>query len=306
MVMLCIRDAFVQSTYFVTPIHTRLFLHPKAPGLITPTGETWKAFNDRIFSAVPGTIVLAMLTRDLERQLNEMALQHLTGWIFNAGQTLEVSQLLERASLRYTALTRGVVADELSKALTEEFEREPAFMQRLSDCNNCREAVRDVVRRVVSQMRFTWELDKVAIADAGALGLRLIVELHDAVFSLIENHGNDIYLMPSTRFKHFVNVYNRLEQFMGLDARFDRLLCAYKNTLAHFPKDGRSLFGSDLNDFWQQLAELLKELEGEIQEDFFGELELEEADFDMDETLEEEDVFDIFSVESRGMPGAIC
>lgn len=278
--MFCIQNAFVQATYSVTTLAARIFIHPLSPSLGTPTGESWKTVNDKLFAQVPSSILLEMTMKELNREMKGIGLENISGWIFNSDRTLDVSQLMERYSLRYTSLSRGIFADELMVALDRLFTEDPRFQGRLSACDDKKEAVEDVTRRVLAQLRFTWELDRIQISDASALGVRLMVEFQDVLYRRLDQCTRDAYLMPATRFKRYEYFYEKMVQFRGLDARFDRVLADYHAAIALFPDDGRSLFGTKLDDFWARLQALGAYLTDELQKDLFDESSVYDEDLD--------------------------
>ena len=87
--------------------------------------------------------------KELNREMKGIGLENISGWIFNSDRTLDVSQLMERYSLRYTSLSRGIFADELMEALDRLFTEDPRFQGRLSVCDDKKGAVEDVTRRVL-------------------------------------------------------------------------------------------------------------------------------------------------------------
>ena len=197
-VMFCIQEAFVQVTFSVTRLESRILIHPLAPSLSAPNGESWKSVSDQIMSRVPSTILLEMLVKELNRELKAIGLENINGWVFHSQRTLEVSQLLERYHLRFVALTNGVIADEISNALDHLFSQDPRFQARLSDWDDRKEAVADVTRRVIAQLRFLWQIERLMISDTSALGLRLLIELQDVLYRRL-NESCLLYTSPSPR-----------------------------------------------------------------------------------------------------------
>lgn len=269
--MFCVQEAFVQATFSVTSVSTRLLIHPVSPSLSSPTGESWKVINDRIVSQVPSLILLEMAIKELERELNGQGLKSVGGWIFSYERTVDISILMERYSRRYQSMTCGIIAEEFKKALDTLFTQDPRFQARLSVSDIRGEAVEEVTRRVLSQLRFTWEVDRLHISDTSALGIRLLVDFQDVLYRRLSESARDAYLMPATRFKRYEHFFERMQQFRGLDKRFDLVLADYEKTLQLFPQDGRSLFGDQLKLFRFQLQELAKYISEELQKDFWDE-----------------------------------
>lgn len=269
--MFFVQEAFVQATFSVTSISTRLLLHPISPSVSTPTGESWKVVNDRILSQVPSLILLDMAIKELERELNGYGLRSVGGWIFSFDRTVDITTLMERYSRRYHCLTRGIVAEELKRALETLFTQDPRFQARLSACDIKGEAIEEVTRRVLSQLRFTWEVDRLHISDTSALGIRLMVDFQDVLYRRLSESARDAYLMPATRFKRYEHFLLKMQQFRGLDKRFDLVLADYEKALSLFPQDGRSIFGDQLKQFRSQLKGLANYISEELQKDFWDE-----------------------------------
>ncbi len=110
--------------------------------------------------------------------------------------------------------------------------------------------------------------------------MRLLVEFQDVLYRRLDQCTRDAYLMPATRFKRYEYFYEKMVQFRGLDARFDRVLADYHAAISLFPDDGRSLFGTKLDDFWSRLQALGVYLTDELQKDLFDESSVYDEDLD--------------------------
>ncbi len=266
--MSCHTTSLLQASFYCTPIISRCLIHPVDPQIQSPDARSWKAVNDDILSSVPSKSLLSLIAKDLSRQLQHLAMQHINGWVFNSHRAVLVKEQLQSASYRYEAIRDGVVADELKSALRALFSRDPRFQARLSEKDSLTEAVEEVAGRALSQCRFSWEMSLFTLIDRRSFGIRLMVQMYDELYRLLESKNEDEHMMLSRKFTQFDRLGDRMGQFAGVDARFDLALADYRQTLKCLPDDGSPLYEGGLKEFWQELTRLGDYLRSELQNDF--------------------------------------
>ncbi len=273
--------SFLQASFYSTTLFSKAFIHPTNIDIATPDGRSWKAVSDEILSEVGSKSLLSLVGIELNRQMQNLALEHINGWVFHSKNALAVKEKLEEAARRYARIRDELFAEELQSALKKLFLQDPRFQARLSEFDDTEEAVCDVSKRVVTQCRFTWEMGLFNIADKRSFGLRLMVLMHDKVYECTCNKGTDGDMMSAVRFSRFENFSTLMDQFRGVDERFDRALADYRKLLLSFPDDGSSLYGGGLKDFWRELTRLGDYLRGELENDFYEQPGLSD-DYDED------------------------
>lgn len=255
--MLSMKDSFVKASYSMTDIESKVLIRPLDPEAPTPTGEPWKVFNDRVLENVPSLILLDMLRRELNRQLTAISYDGIHGYYFTAGNTLEVSQLIERASLRYLALTKGVVLFEITKALMRRFDSDPRLIALLSDEKDAGSAANDVAMRAVEKLLFTWGIEKVPATKAQFLVGPILEAFYSDVYRRIDEDKQRLsYVMTISSKENFKKILDRFNQFEGFDPRIDKALKEYSFILSYFPSNGQAVCGQDLTDFWDRMIDL--------------------------------------------------
>lgn len=271
--------SFLQVSFYSTPIFSKTLIHPVSPVVSSPDNRSWKAVSDEILSGVGSRSLLTLVINELQRELNSLALGHITGWVFHTNKALLVKDKLEQASRRYASIRDGVFANELRDSLAALFSRDPRFQARLSEADDTDEAVEEVCRRVMSQCRLTWELGLFNVADRRSFGIRLMVLMHDMIYDFANQKGSDSEMLSFTRFNRIHAFAEKMEQFRGIDSRFDRALADYKKLLMSFPDDASYLYGGGLKDFWRELTRLGDYLKGELEGDFYEQPDLQD-DYD--------------------------
>lgn len=261
--------SFLQASFYATSFFSKTFIHPINHAIQSPDDRSWKSVSDDVLSSVASKRLLTLVGIELNRELQGLAIEHINGWVFHSKNALAIKEKLEKAAHRYARIRDGLFAEELREALTGLFLRDPRFQARLSDYDEINEAVGDVTKRVLTQCRFSWEMSLFNIADKRSFGLRLMVLMHDKVYESTSNKRADADMMSSTRFARYEDFAVKMEQFRGLDERFDRALADYRKSLSFFPEDGSSLYGGGLKDFWRELTRLGDYLKGELENDFY-------------------------------------
>ena len=117
------------------------------------------------------------------------------------------------------------------------------------------------------------------MADRRSFGIRLMVLMHDMIYDFASQKGSDPEMLSFTRFNRIHAFAEKMEQFRGIDSRFDRALADYKKLLMSFPDDASYLYGGGLKDFWRELTRLGDYLKGELEGDFYEQPDLQD-DYD--------------------------
>lgn len=261
--------SLLQASFYSTPIISRCLIHPVDVQKKSPDARSWKAVNDEILSQVPSKSLLSLTVKDLTRQLNWLAMQHINGWVFNAQRAILVKNQLQNASSHYKTIRDGVFADELKSVIRSLLSRNPRFQARLSEKDSLDEAVEEVTGRALSHCRFTWEMSLFTLLDKRSFGIRLMALMFDELYRLLESQNTDGHMMLSRKFTQFDRLADRLGQFAGVDPRFDQALADYKQSLRCLPNDGSPLYEGGLKEFWQELTRLGDYLKNELQSDFY-------------------------------------
>ena len=272
--------SFLQASFYYTPIFFRTLVHPVSLSVGSPDGRSWKTVNDEIFSSVGSKTLLNLVASELRRELRKVAFEYINGWVFHTKNALHVKELLQNASKRFAQIRDGIFAEETKRSLERLFVADPRYQARLSTKDDMNEAIEEVLRRVLSQCRLTWELGLFSSSDRRSFGIRLMVLMQDHLYEYLSQKDEES-MMSSSHFHHFDSFLSILEQFKGVDTRFDKALCDYEAALQCLPDDGSSLYGGGLKEFWQELTRLGEYLNGELEKDFFEEPSLND-DFDED------------------------
>ena len=277
-----IRSAeFLQATFHCTPLFSRTLIFPINASVPSPDGRSWKTVSDDLLSCVGSKKLLDMVASELIRTMNLLALEHINGWIFQADRAMRIKEVREAASCRYARIRDGIFAREVKEALKNLFLTDTRFQARLSKSDDLDEAVGEVLGRVLSQCRFSWEMMIFSPVDWRAEGIRLMSLMQQEIYSRTAHPGDDAQMMSAQRFKRLTAFYERFSQFAGLDSRFDRALADMRKLLSALPEDAAYLYGGGLKDFWAELTRLGDYLTSELQSDFNEEPSLAD-DFDED------------------------
>ena len=260
--------AFLQATFHCTPLFSRTLIFPINASVPSPDGRSWKTVSDDLLSCVGSKKLLDMVAGELIRTMNHLALEHINGWIFQADRAMRIKEALEAASCRYARIRDGIFAREVKEALKNLFLTDPRFQARLSKSDDLDEAVGEVLGRVLSQCRFSWEMMIFSPVDWRAEGIRLMSLMQQEIYSRTAHPGDDAQMMSAQRFKRLTAFYERFSQFAGLDSRFDRALADMRKLLSALPEDAAYLYGGGLKDFWAELTRLGDYLTSELQSDF--------------------------------------
>ena len=279
-------SVFLQVGFYCTPLFSRVLIHPQSPFVTSPDGKTWFSVTYRLLKKVPSRTLLTLSVLQLERELNETALENVNGWICHSSFALEVKQRLEKAKVRYENLRDGVFAGELRAALKELFLEDPRYQARLSRYDELETAVEEVCARALSQCRFDWEMDLLANADCRPIALRLMLEMKQALYEQLCSQEPDCPVMPSQRYRRFEKIALKMVQFRGLQPRLDLALDRLQALIAGLPEDGSALCGSRLEKFWREVARLTQELDETIESDLY-----EDSFEDEDDEMQDGDLY---------------
>lgn len=261
--------SFLQAHFYCTPTNSRCLICPLTVNLSSPDGRTWKVVNDEIFKQIGSKSLLTMVASELTRDLRTLTLEHINGWVFHSQRALIVKDKLETASRRYGRIRDGIFKEELQAVTKKLFTQDPRFQARLSQYDATDDAVEEVVRRVLSQCRLSWEMGLFPIVDRRSFGIRLMILMHEMLSENATAEKMNDKMMSSRKFACFDSFANRMEQFFGIDTRFDKALADYKYALRCLPDDGSSLYGGGLKDFWRELTHLGDYLQSELENDFY-------------------------------------
>lgn len=261
--------SFLQAHFYCTPISFRCLIRPLGFQVPSPDGRSWKIVNDEIFRQVSSKSLLTVVASELRRDMKSLALEHINGWVFHSHRSLFVKDKLESAARRYGRIRDGIFTEELQVALKKLFIQDPRFQARLSQCDSLQEAVEEIARKVISQCRLVWEMDNFSLIDRRSFGIRLMILMNELLCETetIQVMADD--MMISKKFIRFDAFANKMEQFFGIDTRFDKALADYKHALKCLPDDGSSLYGEGLKNFWQELTQLSGYIKSELENDFY-------------------------------------
>lgn len=108
------------------------------------------------------------------------------------------------------------------RSLETLFVADPRYQARLSTRDDMNEAVEEVLRRVLSQCRLTWELGLFSSSDRRSFGIRLMVLMQDHLYEYLSQKDEES-MMSSSHFHHFDSFYrflnNSKESILGLIKR---------------------------------------------------------------------------------------
>ena len=275
--MVC-QATFLQASFYCPPLLSRVLIHPRSTTLQAPDGRSWGTVTESILRAIPSRCLLALVPVQLERELDLYAVEYITGWFFHKCYACEVRSLLMQAKHRYDNLRDGVFQCELRESLDELFLEDPRFQGRLSNHEDRKQAVEDVIRRTLPQCRMTWEISLFSPVDLRGIALRLMLECKEVVYGHLRSGKKDLYVMPSQRYVHFERYVSKMQQFKGLDPRYDTALLIFTKACELFSESGESLCGTQLNDFWMRLAQLGEFLTQDIEKDLYDDVAVIDED----------------------------
>ena len=227
--------------------------------------------------------------------MSTIALENINGWVLHATRAAKARDALMKAAERFVMIRDGVFKTELTAALKALLVRKPLYKSCLSDKESFDEAVRDIIDRTLATVRFHWEIGLYANADARALAVRALSLLHATLAERVVMYTNERSIMMPSRFKFYRELYDRLGQFRGIDARVNQAVDALSCAVALFPTDGRALYGSALDQFWSICTDLIDSLIGQLQDDFGQDMSVFE-DFDDQMDVFENDTMDTLVV----------
>ncbi len=270
---------FVQAAFYCTPIYARVLIHPIRASVEPAQHRSWAEVNDELMRLVPSATLLHLVTVQLTREMGDIALENINGWILHASRATQAREALVKASERFVAIRDGVFKTELTAAVKALLVRRPQYRAFLSDKDTLNEAALEIVSRALALCRFHWEIGLYVNTDARALSVRALSLLQSTLAERIAPQSQEHSIMMPARFKFYRRLSERMEQFRGLDVRLDASIELLVSAVALFPHDGRALYGSSLNQFWSICEDLLDSLNDHLQDDFGSEIEyFEELD----------------------------
>lgn len=289
------KNLFVQAAFYCTPIYARVLVRPIKSCVEAPEARSWREVNDELLRTIPSTTLLHLVSVQLTREMSTIALENINGWVLHATRAAKARDALMKAAERFVMIRDGVFKTELTAALKALLVRKPLYKSCLSDKESFDEAVRDIIDRTLATVRFHWEIGLYANADARALAVRALSLLHATLAERVVMYTNERSIMMPARFKFYRELYDRLGQFRGIDARVNQAVDALSCAVALFPTDGRALYGSALDQFWSICTDLIDSLIGQLQDDFGQDMSVFE-DFDDQMDVFENDTMDTLVV----------
>ena len=196
--------SFLQASFYYTPIFSRTLVHPVSLSVGSPDGRSWKTVNDEIFSSVGSKTLLNLVASELRRELRKVAFEYINGWVFHTKNALHVKELLQNASKRFAQIRDGIFAEETKRSLERLFVADPRYQARLSTKDDMNEAIEEVLRRVLSQCRLTWELGLFSSSD------RLCD--YEAALQCLPDDGSSLY---GGGLKEFWQELTRLGEYLN-------------------------------------------------------------------------------------------
>lgn len=273
------KDFFVQAAFYCTPIYARVLIHPIQASVEPAQHRSWAEVNDELMRSVPSATLLHLVTVQLMREMGDIALENINGWVLHASRATLAREALVKASERFVTIRDGVFKTELTAAVQTLLVRRPQYRAFLSGKDTVNEAASEIVSRALAACRFHWEIGLYANTDARALSVRALSLLQSTLAERIASPSQERSIMMPARFKFYRRLSDRIGQFLGLDVRLDASIEALVSAVALFPRDGRALYGSTLNQFWSICEDLLDSLNDHLQNDFGPEIEyFEELD----------------------------
>jgi hypothetical protein len=124
-----------------------------------------------------------------------------------------------------------------------------------------------VTRRVLGQIYFNWEIQPFEMDDQAGFALRLVHEMHEIVYERLSRYPIDREMMPSHRFIRYDFYLKKMGQFLGINRDFDKLFCLFADACRLFPRDGSSLYGLRLDEFWSRMTRIGETITKRLEED---------------------------------------
>lgn len=247
---------FLEASFVLSRYEHRVLITPIAPNVPTPDHRSWKEVTDDVLADVPSKMLFALVGTQLERDLKGYAIKRHDRWIIDRGNAQTIKKLMIEAKSRFLSIRNGVFAKELYRALLRLFTKDPRFQGRLSHLEKPTSAAFAVTRRVLGQLYFTYELTPYEVEDKDAFALRLMHEMREIVYERLSRYPIDREMMPSQRFIRYEFYLKKMGQFLGVDRSYDQLFCLFADACRLFPRDGSSLYGLRLDDFWNRMTKI--------------------------------------------------
>lgn len=249
-------DRFLEASFVIAHCNHRVLVVPVAPNLPTPDGRTWQEVTDAVLEAVPSKMLFALVGTQLERDLKGYAVSRHDRWVFDRTLESDIKKLLLDAKSRFLAIRNGVFAKELYRSLLNLFRQDVRFQSLLSTHERATAAAFAVTRRILGQIYLTWEITPFVGAFDETFSLRLTHEMREIVYERLARYPVDREMMPSHRFIRYEFYLKKMGQFLGVDRDYDKLYCRFADACRLFPRDGSSLYGVRLDEFWSRMTKI--------------------------------------------------
>lgn len=244
----------LEASFVLAHVNHRALVVPTSPNLATPDGRTWQEVTDAVLAEVPSKMLFALVGTQLQRDLKSYAIGRHGRWVFDRTLECDMKKLLIEAKTRYLSIRNGVFAKELYRALLALFKRDPRFRSLLSNQEKATSAAFHVTRRVLGQLYFHWEIVPFDGECDEAFSLRLVHELQEIVFERLARYPVDRDIMPAHRFIRYEFYLKKMGQYLGIDRQYDKLYAKFADACRLFPRDGTSLYGLRLDEFWSRMT----------------------------------------------------
>lgn len=251
---------FLEASFVISHCDRRTLIVPLSPNVASPDNRTWQEVTDSVLEAVPSKMLFALVGTQLQRDLKSLAIRHLDRWVFDRGLESDIKKLMLEAKSRYLAIRNGVFAKELYRAILQLFRKDPRFVALLSNHQKATSAAFAVTRRVLGQIVFTWEIAPFDFEGNEGFSARLFQEMREIVYECLSRYPLDREMMPSHRFIRYEFYLKKMGQFLGIDRDYDKLFCLFADTCRLFPRDGSSLYGVRLDEFWRRMTKIGEEI----------------------------------------------
>ena len=247
---------FFEASFVLAHCDHRVLIVPMSPNMPTPDQRSWQEVTDAVLADVPSKMLFALVGTQLQRDLKSHAIRRHDRWVFDRSIEPAIKKLMIEAKSRYLAIRNGVFAKELYRALLKLFQRDPRFQVVLSDQQKATSAAFAVTRRVLGQIYFSWEIMPYEIDDLNGFSMRLTHEMREIVYERLARYPLDREMMPSHRFIRYDFYLKKMGQYLGIDRDYDRLFCLFADACRLFPRDGSSLYGVRLDEFWRRMTKI--------------------------------------------------
>lgn len=258
---------FFEASFVLAHCNHRALVVPSQPNMPTPNGRTWLEVTDAVLAEVPSKMLFPLVGTQLQRDLKSLAISRHDRWVFDRSVEPAIKKLMIEAKSRYLAIRNGVFAKELYRSLLRLFQRDPRFQRVLSNHEKPTSAAFAVTRRVLGQIYFNWEIQPFEMDDQAGFALRLVHEMHEIVYERLSRYPIDREMMPSHRFIRYDFYLKKMGQFLGINRDFDKLFCLFADACRLFPRDGSSLYGLRLDEFWSRMTRIGETITKRLEED---------------------------------------